>query len=424
MKIKNILFSIITFLVLIFNVIVCNPLPSKATTTATILLETNKNIIEQGEEIEITLKIENNFTAAYSSNLYFDSTKFEFISGPENINIQENCIISVWYDEQGGSGAKQGELAKFIFKAKEEGIGNFTIEGEFFSSQGQLIETNNQTIQVQVGQEETAFEKTAKEVENISTETSNANLQVLMINQEGLVPSFSADIYNYDITVSDDINKIEVLAIAENTNSQIEITGNEELKLGINTINIIVTSENGSNTNIYKIEVTKTEDIEAANTNLEILAIENSTLNPTFDNHVTTYTAEISNKIEEINILAVPENENGEVEVIGGEEIKEGNNKITVIVTAANGITKREYEVNIYKRNQQEEELYEKEQEENSEKLEEAYEIEKMSNENEDENSDIQENNGRTGKYLLLVGIISLIIGIIYYKKGYKRRER
>lgn len=45
-----------------------------------------------------------------------------------------------------------------------------------------------------------------------------------------MVPSFETDIYQYDITVPSDKKDIEVLAITENPNAQIEITGNTRIK--------------------------------------------------------------------------------------------------------------------------------------------------------------------------------------------------
>lgn len=175
---------------------------------------------------------------------------------------------------------------------------------------------------------------------------------------------------------------------------------------------------------MYTIHVTKSKNIESANTNLEILAIENVMLNPAFDIHTTQYYVQISNKIEKLNIFAVPENEKAKVAISGGENLKEGNNYITVIVTAENKITKREYKINAYKRNIKEEEQYEKEQQENAEKLEEAYKIEKASSNNEENPIS---NIGKNKVIYIALGIIGaigvVVLIFIGYKKGiFKRR--
>ena len=203
---------------------------SIATTTATVNLTSNKNTIEKGEEVEIRINITGQKTAAYLANLYFDDTKLEFISGPENINIDKSNIKILWYDEQGGSGAKQSELVKILFKAKDNGIANFAISGEFYTDKAQLIQTKFENIQLQIGGEETALEIQAKEEKSNSNDPNNANLEQFRVDIEGITPEFKSDIYQYDLTVSNDVNNIDVLAIPKNPNAQIEVTGNVRFK--------------------------------------------------------------------------------------------------------------------------------------------------------------------------------------------------
>lgn len=138
-----------------------------------------------------------------------------------------------------------------------------------------------------------------------------------------------------------------------------------------------------SNTNL---ETSESEVIEESsintdqnNTNLETLAIENTLLYPAFDNAVTSYTAEVSNSATNLNILAIPEIETAKAEIVWDNNLKEGNNLINVNVTASDGVTKKMYEINVYKRNQEEEAIYQAEQQENQEKLEKIYNSENVS---------------------------------------------
>lgn len=418
-KMKKI--NIMASIILTFLTILCNPVYTKATTTATVYLEANRDIIEKGEEVEVSFNIKDEKTASYFVTIYFDETKFDLITEPENGSIEGNKIKLLWYDSKGGSGAKKSELGKLKFKAKDEGTANFVIDGEFYTEKGQLIQTKFETLQVQIGKEETILEKQAKEEQGSNTQSNNANLQVLRLNIEGMVPSFQTDVYDYDLTVENSVNDIEVLAVTENPNAQIKITGNNGLKQGVNTITIKTISEDKTQEKNYKIKVTKTPNLELANTNLEILAIENILLNPPFENSITKYNVQISNETTKLNIFAVPENEQGKVEIKGNDNLKEGNNVITITVTAPNGITKRDYIINAYKRNLEEEEKYKKEQEENKEKLEEAYEIEKTSMETKSES---EENNKTKNNYMIIsvIGIIAIIVAVIggiYYKKKY-----
>ena len=127
----------------------------------------------------------------------------------------------------GGVAAKVGELDKMVFKAKDKGLANFVIDGEFYSDKGQLIQTNFENFQLQIGNEE-KLEMQAEQGNN--TQANNALLQQLRIDIEGMVPNFQSDIYQYDLTIPININDIEVLAVPENPNSQIEVTGNTRFK--------------------------------------------------------------------------------------------------------------------------------------------------------------------------------------------------
>lgn len=397
---------------------------SIATTTGTVYLSSDKQAIEIDEEIEITLNIKDINTAVFTSYLHFDNTKLEYISGPDNTNAIDNRVIFVWYDETGGSNAKQGELAKFKFKALQNGIATFTTSGEYYTETGQQIDINFEEIQVQIGKEETKLQKEAKEEQGTDTTTTNSNLNALRIDVEGIVPTFSKDIYEYDLTIGNEINDIEVLAVSENPNATVEITGNHNLKQGLNDIIIKVISEDKTSESMYKISVTKTENAELANTNLETLAIENVLLNPPFYTNITNYEIEISNDTTSLNILAVPENEQGTIQIIGYENLQEGNNLISVIVTAPNGITTREYTINAYKRNQEEEQAYLEEQKGRLEKLEEAYDIEMNSETNEEgTNSENNENTNNNKIIYIVLGVIGIIIiiGSVYYV--YKRNK-
>ena len=214
--------KIIISFIIIFTVFLYNPIFTSATTKAKVYLQSTKTIIEKNEEIEISFNINGEKTSAYNIEI--------FVSGEENINVDGNRIILVWYDEQGGNGAKDGELGKIKFKAKENGLANFVINGEFYTNKGQLIQTEFQELQIQVGKEESSIEKQDVKEIGINTQSNNANLKNLILNKEGLVPSFKSDVYEYDLIVDNTVNDLEIMTVAENSNSQIEIAGNKRFK--------------------------------------------------------------------------------------------------------------------------------------------------------------------------------------------------
>ena len=406
-----------------------------ADTFGTVYLESNKDILEIGEEVEISINIDNFKTAAYTLYLYFDEERFQYVGELENVNVDGNRIIYVWYDEQGGNNPRSGELVKFKFEAKESGLATFNIDGEFYTEKSQEVEIEFKEKQVQVGKEETNLEKQAKEEVGQDNNLSNSNLQNLRLSIEGMVPDFNKDVFDYYLNVDSRVKDIEVLATSENKDASIEIIGNENLKDGLNLIKIQVTSSDKTSSSSYLINVTKTNDIESANTDLETLAIENTLLYPAFDTTVTNYSAEVNNNIERINLLAIPEDEEATIEIKRNDVLKEGNNEIRIIVTARNGYTKKEYYINVYKRNSEEEAKYQEEQKNNQEKLNQIYEIQKTSNEQEEseENQEQVKKNEQEGKeershlvaFFTLIAIILIIasVSILVGKKKNKKSK-
>ena len=161
----------------------------------------------------------------------------------------------------------------------------------------------------------------------------------MRLDKEGIIPEFSPEIKEYYFIADTSINNLEVTVIPEATNAQVNITGNDNLKDGINKIGIEVTSRHGTSKSIYTINITKTDDKEAANANLEMLAIENVTLEPLFDINILNYKANVSNDFTDLNVLAVPENVNANVEIQGNRNLQVGDNTVIVNVTAPNNIT-------------------------------------------------------------------------------------
>lgn len=405
------------FLSLLLFSICCVLNVSYATKTGTVYIESNSEIIEKDEEVEITVNLKDAKTAAFNFSLYFDETKFQVVSFPENANVVGNEILFVWFDVTGGKSPIDGEIVSFRFKAKQEGLATFVIDGEFYSEEGQLIQADFKEKQVQIGKERSLLQKEAENEQGTNSQMENANLQVLRVDREGIVPIFDKGVFEYYLTVDNNTREIDVLAISENPNASINITGNTDLKEGLNTINIEVTSEDKSQQKVYTIQVTKTANLELANTNLEILAIENYLLNPPFDVNETNYKVEISNEKEDINILAVPENEQAKAEVVGNTNLKIGNNLVTVTVTAPNGFSKKRYLIEVHRRDEKEENAFLEEQKSQIEKAEEAYKLEETStNYDKDEDSVRKDDNKNAVLGVIMIVIALGIIGMIILK--------
>lgn len=248
------------------------------------------------------------------------------------------------------------------------------------------------------------------------------NLKELRIDQAGITPQFDENIYEYYLTVSNDIDSLSVTAIAENSKDNIKITGNENLKEGLNKINIKVISEDKKQEKNYTIEVTKTENIELANTNLETLEIENVLLNPPFSVDETKYETEIPNDQDSINILAISQNEKAKVKITGKDDLKVGNNLVTIVVTAPNGFTKKKYQINVKRRNVQEETEFKEEERTQEKKAKQSYDTQRLSTNYQKQNTPKNRTEGNT-KYVIIGVVIASIAILVLILLIFKFKE-
>ena len=257
----------------------------------------------------------------------------------------------------------------------------------------------------------------------MSEDEDNTSLKIMRTNNENIVPNFDKGIFEYYLTVDNNTNSLDLTAVPENENSKIEINGNQNFKQGNNVVEIKVISPNGTS-NSYKIYVTKTNDAEKANTNLETLAIENVLLYPYFDTTITKYNVSVDNDVEKLNILAVPENINAKVSIEGNDVLNVGDNTIIVNVLAEDGVTFRKYEIIAHRRNRTEQETFEEQEDEDAEQLElllSEYSEENIENNEINNNESDNKNKDKLVLLFIISGlIIVFIIWVIYLKKKKK----
>lgn len=380
--------------------------------------------IKKEETFSIYVKSDNLELSALTIQLYFDNTKIEYVGEDKNINHQENKIIYTWVDENGGRNKKQNEeIIELKFKAKENGIATISANGEFYNSSGEKIEMNITEAKVKIESEEEINNNEENNID-INVSKNNASLKIMRLDKEGITPEFDPNTTDYYITVDSLTDNLKVIAISENPEATVEIKGNNNLKNGINLIEIIVTSKDKTKTLKYNINVTKTAQIELANTNLENLAIENAVLFPEFNSNITQYETEVATNITNLNILAIPEKAKSQVIIQGQNNLKYGSNTVKVKVIAENGITEKTYTINVYKRNEQEE-IIEKEEELKSEKINAILEEKGISEIEQDEDIkeeiiDRQEKKSKDEIIILFVILLAMILTVIVIKNKRK----
>lgn len=186
---------------------------------------------------------------------------------------------------------------------------------------------------------------------NVERESSNSNknnqtikssdnyLKSLTItSSHEIKPSFNKNVTSYNITVPYEVDKLNLNAIPNDSKSKVEITGNENFKVGkVNTVEIKVTAEDGS-VRLYSLNVTRSTT--SSKTDLKDIIIDNADLSPKFDPNNQEYTTKVDGKTDKLDIKADPADSSSKVEVIGNENLKEGHNTVLIKVTDKDGFIK------------------------------------------------------------------------------------
>lgn len=170
--------------------------------------------------------------------------------------------------------------------------------------------------------------------------STNNNLKTLTVSKTNI--KLKSSVTSYSETVSYDVYSVKIDATVEDSKSKITGTGTKSLKVGSNTFRVIVTAENGS-TKTYTITIIrKAKDGESLNlssdNDLKIISIEG--IDFTFEKDKTTYNLSVENDVNKINIKYELSSDKATALIVGDTSLKEGTNKIDIIVTAENGSTK------------------------------------------------------------------------------------
>lgn len=416
-KIKKIYILILLFLMFILKTNI-------SSAEAMLVISSDKTKVEAGEEINVSIELKSVKVASFTLEIYWDTTRLEYINGPQNSNNLSNRILYSWISDNGEN--KDNILIDgFKFKAIQDGTANIVATGEFYNSNGELLDINDNNLEIKIRNFNEQAALLNEIQENVSSDNSdNTNLSVLRLNHEGISPDFNKDIREYYFIANTSIDNLEVTAIPENSKSTVTVTGNYNLILGENTIDIKVESEDKTKTSIYKIYVTRTDNIDAANANLETLAIREGTLTPEFSNNMTQYQVEIPNGIENINILAIPQIENATVKILGNDKINVGDNKIQVIVTAENGTTIKKYYINVHRRSETEETEYHIEEELQAKKLSSIMQEdnieEKIESSNQVEETELKNKN--IALIIIVAIILIVLVAFLVYKHKFRKK--
>lgn len=178
---------------------------------------------------------------------------------------------------------------------------------------------------------------------------------------------FKSGTTSYSVSVPNDIEKITIYATAKNNKDTIIGTGYKTLKVGQTKCEIKVTSEDKKKTKTYVINVTRKEkeekpeeepeekednkkeeeDIKSDTVleGLKDIEIKKYNLSPRFSKDVYSYKVDVNEAIDRLEIDTETTSDDIEVEIAGNENLKQGENIITLLVHNKKDDTTSTYQI-------------------------------------------------------------------------------
>lgn len=284
------------------------------------------------------------------------------LTGKFNISHSQNVsvnISSVFIDD-GRADEKIIVTAKSVGKAtvtispdEETGISSSTT-GELVKDENLLKpKTDTVTVKAKQNNNTTGGGSTGGNAGGNTTPTEpKKNLAKLEVKPEGLTPEFKKDVTDYTIKVPNSIEKLDIIAEAEDSKSKVEISGNDKLVEGDNIVKILVTAEDGT-TRTYIITATREKTVQSS-LRLSALTIEGINIEPAFSPDIFAYTATLSNsEINELKVNATTSDENTTIEILGNSNLQDGENVITILLKSTKTDETTTYQITVNKPVQQ-----------------------------------------------------------------------
>jgi len=295
----------------------------------------------------ITISIFSNVKAA-TATLKASSTN---VNVGDSVSVSININAATWnLKVSGASGGpfvgytqstnNEAKTEKATVDTSSPGTKTITLSGDVTDGDTGVTSTINTSVIVMVNE---------KPVENNNeggNEGGSQNNNNSSKSADNSLKSITVGGESYKVgdtkTVDADTSAIEIKATPNSSKAKVSGTGTKELETGTNNFIITVTAENGAK-KTYKVTIVREEYIddnpnvidpnqEIEDLRLTTLEIENSMLSPIFDKEIFEYYADIINQ-DYVKINAIANAEDASIEVIGNNDLVEGENIVTIRVT-------------------------------------------------------------------------------------------
>ena len=373
-------------------------------------LTSNKTSMEVGESATIKVTVK-----AASWNVK--------VSGPATINEADTS----------SDGENTTKTFTTSFKPSKAGSYTFTLSGDITDGDNMQTKSISGSLTIKVSEEDdddsddNRSSSTSKQENKVSSDATLRNLGITPNDFSG----FQKTKTSYNVTVPNSTEKINIYAKTTDSKATVSGTGSKTLKVGSNSFSVKVTAADKKTTKTYTLNITRKsedkkesdekedkEDSESKEETKPALGIyklsltgvgddnitEEIELNKEFDRGNFEYSCDVSEKIKKISVNAEAYEYNDSIKITGNEnELKDGENVITVSVSDDKDTVKYTIKVNKGKN-----------------KIEENAQIQAQETE-------ASKNNNTKNNMIIVIGIIvvlAIIVALIaFYIKKNKNRE-
>lgn len=268
-RISGIIISAIVLFTIVF-------LPDNRVSAAGLSVSVSASKVNVGQTVTATVSIPSGYGATVAVS--FDSSVLTYSSCSVTASANGGTVVLNIGDAMGYSNS-----ATITFKASSAGTSNIsasattagdaegesvdlsgasksvTVQNKADSASDKKEDSNNNNNNDNNNNNENNNSDDNKE-DSSSTKSADNSLKSLVLSAGALSPKFSPSTTSYTATVDYSVTSIAITAVPSNSKaSVVSVSGNEGLKVGANTVTIIVKAENGV-TSTYTITVTREEE--------------------------------------------------------------------------------------------------------------------------------------------------------------------
>lgn len=235
--------------------------PAKAEAAGCVIQFTTANSqVKKGDTFTVVCQVTSNstfFDAEFKIN--FDSDILQFQKGGKKVSASGGVLT---VSSTGNETATTKKTFSLQFTAIKNGRATFAVDGtaNITDEDGQGLSVSSNRLDVTVSKK--GADKAPVKATEVPVATpepvlsKNNRLKTLKTSAIVFQPEFSPEVTEYTATVDCNTDTLYFSFTAEDDKARVQPTGNENLKTGVNDIQIVVTAEDGGK-NVYHIVVTR-----------------------------------------------------------------------------------------------------------------------------------------------------------------------